>query len=123
MQSSIISERERRDAERERRIAKCKAIRAAEAARAEAIVAEAARTGNGGPPDLAAASEVRAIGELLYGSRWVTEMAEIVSENPRQIRRWMSGEAEVPRRALAWARQEARKRAAALVALVGSDEG
>ncbi|QGY03247.1 hypothetical protein MMSR116_16165 [Methylobacterium mesophilicum SR1.6/6] len=121
MHKGIISERDRRDQERERRIAKGRAVRAAETARAETLVAEAGRTGNGGPPDLKAAAEVRAIGELLYGSRWVTELAEIVAENPRQIRRWLAGDAEVPRRALAWARQEARKRAAALIGLVGEE--
>lgn len=122
METGIISERDRRDAERERRIAKGKAIRAAEAARAETVVTEASRTGNGGPPTLKEAEEIRAIGELLYGSRWVTELAEIVAEHPRQIRRWLAGDAEVPRRALAWARQEARKRARALIELVGPDE-
>ncbi|MGU3545778.1 hypothetical protein [Methylobacterium sp. A52T] len=121
MHTGIISERDRRDQERERRIAKGRAVRAAETARAETLVAEAGRTGNGGPPDLKAAEEIRAIGELLYGSRWVTELAEIVAENPRQIRRWLAGDAEVPRRALAWARQEARKRAAALIGLVGEE--
>ncbi|GLS73641.1 hypothetical protein GCM10007890_56560 [Methylobacterium tardum] len=113
------SERERRDAERDRRIAKGRAIRAAEAARAETIVAEAARTGNGGPPTLRAADEIRAIGQLMFGPRWVTDLADALGENPRQVRRWMSGEAEVPPRPLAWARDEGRKRAKELLALVG----
>ncbi len=115
------SERDRRDAERERRIEKGRAIRAAEAARAETLVAEARSTGNGGPPDLKAASELRAIGQLLYGRRFVQEMAEDLGEHPRQLRRWLAGEAEVPPRPLAWARDEARKRAAALLGLVGEE--
>lgn len=121
MHKGIISERDRRDQERERRIAKGRAIRAAEAARAEAIVAEASRAGNGGPPDLEAASELRAIGQLLYGRRWTTELAEDLGEDPRQLRRWLSGESTMPKRALAWARDEARKRAAALLGLVGEE--
>lgn len=121
MEVGIISERDRRDAARDRRIAAGRAIHAAEAARAETLVAEAARTGNGGPPDLEAASELRAIGQLLYGRRWTTELAEDLGEDPRQLRRWLSGEATMPKRALAWARDEARKRAAALLGLVGEE--
>jgi len=121
MQPGIISERDRRDAERERRIAKGKAIRAAEAARAETLVSEARSKGNGGPPTLKAAEEIRAIGQLMFGPRWVTDLADALGENPRQVRRWMSGEAEVPSRPLAWARDEGRKRARAILALVGEE--
>ncbi|SDM53139.1 hypothetical protein SAMN05216360_102357 [Methylobacterium phyllostachyos] len=121
MQPSIIFERERRDAERDRRIAEGRAIRAAAPARAEAIVSEAGRTGNGGPPTLKPADELRAIGELMYGPRWTTDLARDIGEDPRQVRRWLSGEATMPARPLAWARDEARKRARALLGLVGGE--
>lgn len=118
MSSSIISERQRRDAERDRRVAAGRALRAA-APSAQEVVAEAGRRGNGGPPDLAPAAELRSIGELLYGRRWIQQLSEDLGEHPRQVRRWMSGEAIVPARPLAWARDEARKRAREILRLVG----
>lgn len=118
MAESIISERCRRDTERDRRIAAGRALRAA-APSAQEVVAEAGRHGNGGPPDLAGPAELRAIGELLYGRRWIQELAEDLGEHPRQVRRWMSGEAAMPARPLAWARDAARKRASEILRLVG----
>lgn len=111
-----ISVQDRRDAERDRRIARA---RAEARPTAQAVVAEAGRTGNGGPPMLAAAAEIRAIGELLYGRRFTQEMAEALGEDPRQLRRWLSGEAAVPERAVRWAREAARRRAREILALVG----
>ncbi|ARO54030.1 hypothetical protein B2G69_07640 [Methylorubrum zatmanii] len=110
---------ERRDTERERRIARA---RAKTRPTAQALVGEAARTGNGGPPLLAAAAEIRAIGELLYGSRWTAELARDAGEDPRQVRRWLSGEAAVPERSLKWARSLARRRARQIDFLVGRDD-
>lgn len=110
---------DRRAAERDRRIALGRAERAAAPPTGKALVAEAGRRGNGAPPDVSAAVELRAVGELLYGRRFVTELAEDLGEDPRQIRRWLSGEAKVPPRTLAWARDEARKRASAILRLVG----
>ncbi|WP_309236202.1 hypothetical protein [Methylorubrum sp. DB1722] len=107
---------DRRDAERDRRIARA---RAEARPTVQAVVAEADRTGNGGPPMLAAVAEVRAIGELLYGRRFTQEMAEALGEDPRQLRRWLSGEAAVPDRAVRWAREAARRRAKEILALVG----
>lgn len=122
MQFSIISSPsadERRAAERDRRIARARAERAEAAPTGQALVAEAGRRGNGAPPDVSAAVELRAVGELLYGRRFVTELAEDLGEDPRQVRRWLSGEAKTPPRALAWARDEARKRAREILRLVG----
>lgn len=115
----IISAQDRRDVERDRRVARA---RAEARPSAQALVSTAARTGNGGPPMLAAAAEIRAIGELLYGRRWTTELAEALGEDPRQLRRWLSGEAAVPERAVRWAREAARRRAREILALVGTDE-
>lgn len=122
MPSSIIYEpsvAERRAASRDRRVALGRAEFAAAAPTGQTIVAEAGRRGNGGPPDVTAAVELRAIGELLYGRRWTTELAGDLGEDPRQVRRWMSGEAKVPPRMMAWARDEARKRAREILRLVG----
>lgn len=109
----------RRDAEWERRIARARAEREAAGPSAQDIVATAARRGNGAPPDLAALAEFRAIGELLYGRRFTQEMAEALGEDPRQVRRWLSGEATMPARPLAWARDAARRRAREILRLVG----
>ncbi|SFM41261.1 hypothetical protein [Methylobacterium pseudosasicola] len=117
--NSTLSVAERRAASRDRRIALGKAEFAAAAPTGQTLVAEAGRRGNGGPPDVSAAVELRAVGELLYGRRWIQELAEDLGENPRQVRRWISGEAAVKPRALAWARDEARKRAQAILRLVG----
>lgn len=116
---STPSVAERRAASQDRRIALGRAEFAAAAPTGQTIVAEAGRRGNGGPPDVTAAVELRAIGELLYGRRWTTELSEDLGEDPRQVRRWMSGEAKVPPRVVAWARDEARKRARAILRLVG----
>ena len=78
---------ERRAASRDRRIAIGKAEIAGAAPTGQTLVAEAGRRGNGGPPDVSAAVELRAVGELLYGRRWIQEMAEDLEENPRQVRR------------------------------------
>ena len=115
----IISPQDRRDAERERRIARA---RAEARPTAQALVGQAGRTGNWGPPMLAAVAEIRAIGELLYGSRWTAELARDVGEDPRQVRRWLSGEAAVSERALSWARKLARRRARQIDALGGRDD-
>ncbi|ARO57100.1 conserved protein of unknown function [Methylorubrum extorquens] len=114
----IISPEDRRAAERDRRIARA---RAEARPSAQALVAEAGRAGNGGPPMLASAAEIRAIGELLYGRRWTTELAEALGEDPRQVRRWLSGEAAVPDRAVRWSREAARRRAREILALVGDE--
>lgn len=110
---------QRRDAERERRIARA---RAEARPTAQALVARAESTGNGEPPMLTPLAEIEAIGQLLYGRRWTQEVAEDLGEDPRQIRRWRSGEAAVPDRALSWMREAARKRARQINALVGADE-
>ena len=122
MPSSTISEpsvSKRRAASRDRRIAVGRAALAEAAPTAQTLVAEAGRGGNGAPPVVEGAVELRAIGELLYGRRWTTELSEDLGEDPRQIRRWLSGEARVPPRVVAWARDEARKRARAILRLVG----
>ncbi|KST61121.1 hypothetical protein AO398_00065 [Methylobacterium sp. GXS13] len=110
---------ERRAAERDRRIAIGRAALAEAAPSGQTLVAEAGRRVNGAPPDVDAAAELRAIGQMLYGRRWTTELAEDLGEDPRQIRRWLSGEARVPPRVVAWARDEARKRAREILRLVG----
>lgn len=115
--SSFIGER--RDAERDRRINRARVeVRPT----AQALISEAGRTGNGGPPMLSALAEVEAIGQLLYGRRWTQEIAEDLGEDPRQVRRWRSGEAAVPDRALKWLRKTARDRAQQILALVGPVE-
>ncbi|ACB78370.1 MULTISPECIES: hypothetical protein [Methylorubrum] len=116
---NIISAQDRRDAERDRRIARA---RAEARPTAQALVGQAGRTGNRGPPMLAAVAEVRAIGELLYGTCWTTELARDVGEDPRQVRRWLCGEAAVPERALSWSRTLARRRDRQIDALVGTGE-
>ncbi|BAU90599.1 hypothetical protein MPPM_1994 [Methylorubrum populi] len=88
---------------------------------AQTFVSQAARTGNGGPPILSAVAEVRPIGELLYGRRFTRELAEDLGKDPRQLRRWLSGEAAVPERAVRWAREAARRRAREILALVGAE--
>jgi len=115
----IISAQDRRDAERDRRIARA---RAEARPTAQALVSKAGRTGNGGPPMLAAAAEIRAIGELLYGTWWTAELARDVGEDPRQVRRWLSGEASVSEWAPSWAHKLARRRARQIDALVARDD-
>ncbi|MFC6776619.1 hypothetical protein [Methylobacterium gregans] len=73
------------------------------------------------PPILSAVAEVRPIGELLYGRRFTRELAEDLGKDPRQLRRWLSGEAAVPERAVRWAREAARRRAREILALVGAE--
>jgi len=108
----------RRAEARERRIA---AARTSARPSGEAVAAQAGRTGNGGPPTLDPAAEVRALGELLYGERFTTELARDVGEDPRTVRFWLAGQRAVPPRAMAWIRAAARRRAAALVAIVGAE--
>ncbi|APX86083.1 hypothetical protein BV511_16120 [Methylorubrum extorquens] len=115
----IISAQDRCDAERDLRIARARADESRPSA--QALVSTAARTGNGGPHMLSAFAEMRAIGESLYGIRWTTELAEALGEDPRQLRRWLSGEASVPERAVRWAREAARRRAREILALVGME--
>ena len=39
---------------------------------------------------------LREAGELLYGPRWQSELAESIGVSNRTIRRWLSGEWPVP---------------------------
>ncbi|MGG3812336.1 hypothetical protein ABEV34_11890 [Methylorubrum rhodesianum] len=95
-------------------------------ARAEAVAPAAAVAtaglgrGNGGPPDLSPLQELSAIGELLAGPRWTTDVARILGHGDgRTVRRWKAGEAPVDPRDLEALREEGRRRAAALLRLVG----
>ncbi|KQP33849.1 hypothetical protein ASF49_08255 [Methylobacterium sp. Leaf104] len=81
--------------------------------------------GNGGPllepvgPDLRfGAREVLKVAELMLGSRCTTSAALLLGENPRQVRRWRSGDAEPPRAARHWLVMECRTRIAELQAAV-----
>ncbi|MBY0295113.1 MAG: hypothetical protein K2X71_03595 [Methylobacterium sp.] len=103
----------------ERRIARA---RAEARPTAQALVGQAAVLATGGQPMLAAVAEIRAIGELLYGTRWTAELAWDVGKDTRQVRRWLSGEAAVSERALSWARKLARRRARQIDALGGRDD-
>lgn len=35
-------------------------------------------------------------GEALYGSRWQTDMAELLEIDSRRVRAWMAGERSIP---------------------------
>jgi len=35
-------------------------------------------------------------GKLLFGNRWQTDIAELISVNDRTVRRWISGKSEIP---------------------------
>jgi len=39
---------------------------------------------------------LRAAGELLYGSRWQSDLAEALGVSPRTVRHWASGARPVP---------------------------
>lgn len=41
-------------------------------------------------------AKLRKSGELLYGSRWQTELARALNVNPRQVRQWHAGERSMP---------------------------
>lgn len=106
----------RRAAERDRRIARGRA----EATEAPLAVALAGTGGNGAPPELSPVQELSAIAELLYGTRWTTDVARDLGHGDgRTVRRWKSGEAQVSPGDLAHIRRIARKRAEAITRLVG----
>lgn len=106
----------RRDAERERRIARGRAEAAAE----PLAVALSSTGGNGAPPELTPLQELSAIAVLLYGPRWTTDVARDLGHGDgRTVRRWKSGEAKVSPPDLAHIRRIARKRAEAITRLVG----
>ncbi len=107
----------RRAAERERRIARARAEAVVPAA---TVAAAGAGRGNGGPPELTPLQELSALGELLAGPRWTTDVARILGHGDgRTVRRWKAGEAPVDPRDLEALREEGRRRAAALLRLVG----
>ncbi|MCJ2074468.1 hypothetical protein MKK68_02175 [Methylobacterium sp. E-016] len=107
----------RRAEARERRIA---SARTTARPSGEAVVAQAGR-GGAAKVALDPAGEVRALGELLYGERYTAELARDIGEDPRTVRYWIAGERAVPPRAMAWIRAAARRRAAALVAIIGAE--
>lgn len=115
--AALLGASARRDAERERRIARGRA----EAAEAPLAVALSGRDrGNGGPVELSPLQEFSAIAELLYGPRWTTDVARDLGHGDgRTVRRWKSGEAQVSPIDLVNLRRIARKRAEAITRLVG----
>jgi hypothetical protein len=40
-------------------------------------------------------TDLRTIGERLYGPRWQTKLARALPVNPRTVRRWLSGERQI----------------------------
>lgn len=107
----------RREAERERRIARARAEAVVPAA---AVAASGLGKGNGAPPDLTPLQEISALGELLFGDRWTTDVARVLGHGEgRTVRRWKSGEAAVSTKDLAHLRGLARSRAQAILRLVG----
>lgn len=104
----------RRAAERDRRIALGRA-RPAPAL----TVAAGSGSGNGAPPDLAPLAEISAIGELLYGARWTTDVARDLGIDAREVRRMKAGASVVKPTDVAFMRGIARKRAAAILRIVG----
>ena len=107
----------RREAARERRIA---AGRAAAQLPAEAVATAGLDRGNGPPPELSPAAEMAALGELLYGPRWTTDVARILGHaDGRSVRRFKAGEATPSDRDLAVLRRQARSVARAILHLVG----
>lgn len=114
MESIIDDVTARRDAERERRIARARAD-----SKPSAIgIALADTGGNGAPPELDPMGTIRTIGELLYGTRWQSDVAADLGIAPRQVRRWVSGEPKPSEKHADWMRGRARKRAAAIMRLV-----
>ena len=60
-------------------------------------------------------AEVLRLGVLLYGDRHTTDLSKVVSEDPRQVRRWKTGEGNGPsENAARWLRAEAVERIASL---------
>ena len=116
MNSSNVAER--RAEALERRLAR---VRADEKASAMTVVmARRDRgEGNGAPPTLTPTAEISALGELLYGDRWTTALALDLGVNPREVRRWKAGTDLPEERDLKVARSIARRRAAAILHLVG----
>ena len=116
MNSSNVAER--RAEALERRLAR---VRADEKKSAVATVMSRRDRGegNGAPPELSITAEISAIGELLYGDRWRTGLALDLGVNPREVRRWKSGVDLPEERDLRVARSIARRRAAAILHLVG----
>lgn len=104
----------RRDAARDRRIALGRA-RPAPAM----TVAAGSGSGNGAPPDLTPLAELSAIGALLYGDRWTTDVARDLGVDPREIRRLKAGQATVKPGDVLFMRGIARKRATTILRLVG----
>lgn len=104
----------RRAAERDRRIALGRA-RPAPAL----TVAAGLGSGNGAPPELSPIAELSAIGELLYGSRWTTDVARDLGVDAREVRRLKAGQASVKPGDVLFMRGIARKRAAAILRIVG----
>lgn len=107
---------ERRAEALERRLAR---VRAEEKKTAIETVLTNQGRGNGDPPTLTPMAEMAAIGEFFYGDRWTTELALDRGVNPREVRRWKSGTDMPEVRDLKLARTLARRRAAALLHLVG----
>ncbi|MRI56566.1 hypothetical protein D8770_21770 [Methylobacterium sp. DB1607] len=107
----------RREAERERRIARARSEAVTPAA---AVAAAGLGRGNGAPPELSPLQELSALGELLAGPRWTTDVARLLGHGDgRTVRRWKAGEAEVDPRDLEALRGEARRRAQAILRIVG----
>ncbi|BAQ49184.1 hypothetical protein [Methylobacterium aquaticum] len=109
---------ERRAEALERRLARVRADEKKSAI--ETVMARRDRNeGNGAPPELSITAEISAIGELLYGDRWTTGLALDLGVNPREVRRWKSGADQPEERDLRVARSIARRRAKAILHLVG----
>lgn len=104
----------RRDAERERRIARARA----EAQPSATAVALSDTGGNAPPPDLSPIETIRVLGQLLYGDRWQSDVAYDFGLAPRQVRRWVSGEAQPTEKQAEFLKGRARKRAQAILRLV-----
>jgi len=41
-------------------------------------------------------THLRAAGELLYGTRWQSDLAEALEVSPRTVRHWASGARDMP---------------------------
>ncbi|MBE7200724.1 MAG: hypothetical protein INR70_23370 [Parafilimonas terrae] len=104
----------RRDAERERRIARARA----EAQPSATAVALADTGGTGAPPEHTPMETIRLLGQLLYGERWQSDVAADLGLAPRQVRRWVAGEAKPSEKHAEWMRGRARTRAQAIMRLV-----
>lgn len=105
----------RRDAERARRIAIGRA-------RPEPALTVAAGSGSGNagpPPDLSPIAELSATRALLYGDRWTTDVARDLGVDAREVRRMKAGDASVKPSDVLFMRGIARKRAAAILRIVG----